>query len=331
MIKLRTEVDLRDFKRKMGYRHPSMMIGSCFAENIGNYLQELCFPIHVNPFGILYNPVSIANSLGFLIEGKRFTEQDLFYANGLFNSFFHHSKFSDMDPVNALKSINLQATIASEVLKNCSHLFITFGTSWVFRHKSSGVIVSNCHKLPAATFEHFRLSVAQITDAWLPLIGQLRSINPQLRIVFTVSPIRHLKDGAHANQLSKSILLIAIEDLISKEGNDLISYFPSYELVLDELRDYRFYASDMTHLSETAIDFVREKFTDAILDHEAKNIKAELEKILPSLKHRPMNINDTGYISFIDKQIEKLLIVQNKYPFVDVKLLIKKFFEKRAD
>lgn len=331
MIKLRTEIDIPEYKKKMGYRHPSMMIGSCFAENMGNYLQELCFPIQVNPFGILYNPVSIANSLGFLIEGKRFTEQDLFYANGLFNSFFHHSRFSDADPVNALKSINHQATAASDVLKKCSHLFITFGTSWVFRHKSSGVVVSNCHKIPAATFEHFRLSVVQITEAWLPLIGQLRSINPQLQIIFTVSPIRHLKDGAHENQLSKSTLLIAIEDLISKAGNDWISYFPSYELVLDELRDYRFYASDMTHLSETAVDFVREKFTATILDQEAKNISAELEKILPSLKHRPMNNNDNGYISFIDNQIEKLLLVQNKYPFVDVKLLIKKFFEKRAD
>lgn len=331
MIKLRTEVDLPDFKRKMGYRHPSMMIGSCFAENIGNYLQELCFPMQVNPFGILYNPVSIANSLGFLIDGKRFTEQDLFYSNGLYNSFFHHSRFSDPDPVNALKCINLQATEASDVLKNCSHLFITFGTSWVFRNKISGVVVSNCHKLPAVTFEHFRLSVAQITEAWIPLIGQLRSINPQLQIVFTVSPIRHLKDGAHENQLSKSTLLMATEELISRFGNDLISYFPSYELVLDELRDYRFYASDMTHLSEIAVDFIREKFTDAILDQEAKNISAEIGKILPSLKHRPMNNNDSGYVSFIDKQIEKTLLLQNNYPFVDVKLLIKKFFEKRAD
>lgn len=331
MIKLRTEVDLQEFKRKMGYRHPSMMIGSCFAENIGNYLQELCFPIQVNPFGILYNPVSIANSLGFLMDEKRFTEQDLFYSNGLYNSFFHHSRFSDPDPVNALKYINLQATEASDVLKNCSHLFITFGTSWVFKNKTSGVVVSNCHKLPASTFEHFRLSVAQITEAWIPLIGQLRSINPQLQIVFTVSPIRHLKDGAHGNQLSKSTLLMAIEELISRFGNDLISYFPSYEIVLDELRDYRFYASDMTHLSEIAVDFIREKFTDAMLDQEAKNISAELEKILPSLKHRPMNNNDSGYVSFIDKQIEKTLLLQNKYPFVDVKLLIRKFFEKRAD
>lgn len=331
MIKLRTEVDLPEFKRKLGYRHPSLMIGSCFAENMGNSLQELCFPIQVNPFGILYNPFSIANSLGFLIDGKRFTEQDLFYSNGLYNSFFHHSRFSNPDPVNALKYINLQATEASDVLINCSHLFITFGTSWVFRNKASGVVVSNCHKLPAATFEHFRLSVVQITETWIPLIGQLQRINPQLQIVFTVSPIRHLKDGAHENQLSKSTLLMAIDELISRFGKDLITYFPSYEFVLDELRDYRFYASDMTHLSDIAVDFVREKFTDAILDQEAKIISAELEKILPSLKHRPMNKNDSGYVSFIDKQIEKTDLLQNKYPFVDVKRLIKKFFEKRAD
>jgi hypothetical protein len=331
MIKFRTEVDLPDFKAKMGYRHPSMMIGSCFAENIGNYLQELCFPILVNPFGILYNPVSIANSLGLLIEGKRFTEQDLFFSDGLYHSFFHHGRFSGPDPVNVLKNINLQATEASDTLKNCHHLFITFGTSWVFQHKISGTIVSNCHKLPAATFERFRLSIAQITEIWIPLIGQLRKLNPKLELVFTVSPIRHFKDGAHDNQLSKSTLLMATEELISLFGNDLISYFPSYELVLDELRDYRFFATDMTHLSDVAVDFVREKFSGTILDQEAKNISAEFEKILLSLKHRPINVNDNGYVLFIDKQIEKTLQLQNKYPFVDVKKLLVKFFEKRAD
>ena len=331
MIKFRTEVELPKIAKKLGYRHQSMMIGSCFAENIGTYLQELCFPIMVNPFGILYNPVSIANSLELLISGKIFTEQDLFYSSGKYNSFSHHSRFSGSDPADTLAHINKQAAEAAGILKNCHHLFITFGTSWVFEHKTNGVVVSNCHKLPAATFNRYRLSVSQITETWFPLIDKMISLNPDLHLVFTVSPIRHLKDGAHENQLSKSTLLLATDELKCKYGSDVISYFPSYELLLDELRDYRFYASDMTHPSEVAIDFIREKFVSAILDNEAITVSSELEKILPALKHKSLNNNDKNYISFIENQIEKTDQLQIKYPYIDLKKVKKKLREKIAD
>jgi len=331
MINFRTEVEIPKFTNKMGYRHQSLMIGSCFAENIGEVLEELCFPIKVNPFGILYNPVSIANSLHILISGKKFTGQDLFYSNGLYNSFFHHSRFSDPDPVKALEQINAQTTEASAILQNCHHLFITFGTSWVFKHKVSGTIVSNCHKLPSATFDRYRLSVSQITESWIPLINEMRFLNPHLHLVFTISPIRHLKDGAHENQLSKSTLLLAVDELISYFGTDLISYFPSYELMLDELRDYRFYAGDMTHPSEVAIGFIREKFIASILDKEAITVSAELEKIVPALKHKKLNNNDESYITFIENQLEKTHQLQIKYPFVNFEKMIKKFHKKRAD
>ncbi len=331
MIKFSTEVELPKIVKKLSYRHQSMMIGSCFAENIGTYLQELCFPIMVNPFGILYNPVSIANSLDLLISGKIFTEQDLFYANGKYNSFSHHSRFSCSDPADTLAHINKQAAEASCILKNCHHLFITFGTSWVFQNTTNGVVVSNCHKLPAATFNRYRLSVSQITETWFPLIDKMISLNPDLHLIFTVSPIRHLKDGAHENQLSKSTLLLATDELKSKYGSDVISYFPSYELLLDELRDYRFYASEMTHPSEVAIDFIREKFVSAILNNEAKTVSSELEKILPALAHKSLNNNDKNYILFIENQIEKADQLQIKYPFVDLKKVKKKLREKIGD
>jgi len=305
-----------------------MMIGSCFAENIGTYLQELCFPIMVNPFGIVYNPISIANSLNLLLSGKKFAEQDLFYSNGLYNSFSHHSRFSGSDPDSTLSRINIQTNEASVILKNCHHLFITFGTSWVFEHKLKKVVVSNCHKLPASTFDRYRLSVSQITETWIPLIDEMRRNNSNLHLIFTVSPIRHLKDGAHENQLSKSTLLLAIDDLISRYGTETISYFPSYELVLDELRDYRFFASDMTHPSEVAIRFLQEKFAATFLDKEALAVSAELDKILPALKHKPLNINDNNYISFIESQIEKINQFQIKYPFIDLKKVNKKLQEK---
>jgi len=331
MIKLRTEVELPEFNLKMGYHHHSLMIGSCFAENIGNYLQERCLPVIVNPFGILYNPFSVADCLEQLMTQKKFEEDDLFFSNGLFNSFSHHGRFSGPDPGKVLSHINAEAAKALIHLKNATHLFVTFGTSWVFQLKESGKVVSNCHKLPAALFSHNRLSVEQITEIWIPLIGQLRINNPNLRIVFTVSPIRHLKDGAHENQLSKATLLLAIEALIANSGNDLISYFPSYEIVLDELRDYRFYATDMAHLSELATDYIREKFAGAILEQESQLIINEIDKLIQALKHKPFNPLEAGYISFIKAQHEKLDQLKIKYPFVDFNTLIRKFDEKILD
>lgn len=331
MIKFRTETEIPEFSKKMGYRHQSLMIGSCFAENIGIWLQDRCLPVVVNPFGILYNPISIANCLNLLITEKIFTNQELFFSNGVYNSFYHHSRFSESDPVKMVEQINRQAAEAYKTLKNSGHLFITFGTSWVFEHKMSGDIVSNCHKVPAATFNRYRLTVNQITDLWIPLIGAMKQLNPNLHLIFTVSPIRHLKDGAHENQLSKSTLLLAIDALISHFGKEVISYFPSYELLLDELRDYRFYAADMTHLSEIAIDFIRDKFVAAIIDSEANAILYEVDKILTALNHRPKNPENAGYVSFIGNQKEKLDQLQIKYPFIQFNGVNKKFNKKRVD
>ena len=331
MIKFSTEVKLPVFKKKMGYRDRSMMVGSCFAEKIGTYLDELCLPVMVNPFGVLYNPVSIANSLRLLLSDKKFTEQDLFYSDGLYHSFSHHSRFSGPDPVATLQGINFKINEATDILKNCHHLLVTFGTSWVFEHKLEGVVVSNCHKLPASTFNRYSLSVRQIAEEWMQLIDQMRSLNPDLHLIFTVSPIRHLSDGAHQNQLSKATLLLAIEELISRYGDEVISYFPAYEIVHDELRDYRFYASDMTHPSEVAVDFIREKFAAAILDSEALKIISELNIILAALKHKTMNSNNESYNSYIGKQIDKAHFLQTKYSFIDLESLIKKLLEKSVD
>jgi len=331
MIKFRTEVELPDFENKLGYRRQSMMIGSCFAGNIGNYLRDYCFPIVVNPFGILYNPISIANCLDFLLTGKKFTEHDLFFSNGLFNSFSHHGQFSGTDLNKTLQRMNSSAAEAFEVLKNCSHLFITFGTSWVFEHKATGNVVSNCHKLPASTFRHYRLSIEETTAVWVSLIEKLHQVNPDLQLVFTVSPIRHLKDGAHENQLSKSILLMVIEFLQSRFGNELVNYFPAYELVMDELRDYRFYATDMIHPAEVAVDFILEKFIVATLDAESRGVITDFAKILQALKHRVLDNSNMGYKAFILNQIEKANQLQVKYPFVDFKVVIEKLYEKISD
>ena len=328
MIKLITEVDLPVFTKKVGYRHQSMMMGSCFAENSGNHLLELCFPITVNPFGILYNPLSIANSLTTLVENKKFTGLDLFFHENQYHSFSHHSKFSGTDQVKMLDLINAKVKEGHNALKESSHLFVTFGTSWVFRNKESGKVISNCHKLPGILFDRYRLSVAHITEIWVPLIKQLVKLNPDLHIVFTVSPIRHLKDGAHDNQLSKSTLLLAIDDLINEFGTDNVSYFPSYELLLDELRDYRYYASDLTHPSDVAIELIREKFEMSLFDQEAKAISSEMGKLVRASKHRSQNFNNIGFQVFIKNNIEIAQKIQNKYSFIDIGSLIKNLKEK---
>lgn len=330
MLKLSTEVSLPEIPVKLSYRRKSMMMGSCFAESIGTKLQELCFPIDVNPFGILYNPVSIANSLEILLSGKLFGEDDLFYANGLWNSFYHHSRFSNTDKQECLTDINNRISEASKTLRESNLLFVTFGASWVFEDIRSGKIVSNCHKLPASTFNHYRLTSAQIADRWIKLIEKIFDVNPGLHLVFTVSPIRHLKDGLHENQVSKAILLVAEEELFNHFRKERVSYFPSYEIVLDELRDYRFYALDMVHMNEVAISFIREKVANVFIDQEDKKIAAEIEKLRQALDHRPLNAGSEDYKHFIEKQLEKATELNDKFNYLDLTLILDKFSLKRV-
>lgn len=330
MIKLSTEVSLPEMPEKLSYRRKSMMLGSCFAESIGTKLQDLCFPIDVNPFGILYNPVSIANSLEILMSGKIFGEEDLFYANGLWNSFYHHSRFSNINKQECLSVINNRITGGAGALKESNLLFVTFGTSWVFEDKSSKKVVSNCHKLPASDFNHFRLTSAQIVEIWIKLIEKIFDLNPAIQLVFTVSPIRHLKDGEHENQLSKAILLIAVDELIKRFEGERISYFPSYEIVLDELRDYRFYASDMVHMNEVAINLIREKVASVFIEPEDKKIALEIEKLRQALDHRPLNVVSEEYKHFIEKQMKKTLQLKDKFSYIDLKLILDEFSLKRV-
>ncbi|GAI96735.1 unnamed protein product, partial [marine sediment metagenome] len=230
-----------------------MFIGSCFTESIGGKLNDYKFPVDINPFGIIYNPSSVGKSLELLIGEKEFTIDDLFFYNGKWLSFFHHSSFSDKDPELCLSRINAKITESREFLKKAGFLFITFGTAWVFEWKESGETVSNCHKISALKFNHKLLAVEDILENYKTLIHKLLRFNPQLKIIFTVSPIRHWKDGAEGNQVSKAILLLSAHQLLKKFQS--VSYFPAYEIIMDDLRDYRFYSDDMIHLNSVAIDY----------------------------------------------------------------------------
>ena len=313
-----TKVEIPVSKEKISYEDKIMTLGSCFAQNIGKKMEEVWFDTIINPFGVLYNPVSIQKSIELLIENKTFTENDLFDYRGLWQSFSQSSLFSDITAEKCLIKINERYIPARDFLKKTDFLLITFGTSWVFEEKKTGNIVSNCHKLPANDFVRRRLTVEEIVSLYTKLFAKLRELFPKLKLVFSVSPIRHWKDGAHENNVSKSILLLAIEQLQKQFEN--VEYFPAYEIQMDELRDYRFYASDMFHPSDVAVDYIWKRFSETYFDNKTLKIKKELEQLYADLSHRPLQPNSEEFLLF-QKNIEnRKMKICTEYPFLKDKI-----------
>lgn len=273
MMKLQTPVADEPCKVGISYEDKIMMLGSCFTDNIGRQLVDYGFDVCVNPFGTLYNPVSILRSVERLISGTPFTAEDCVQIGAgdtRWCSFSHHTSFARASREEFLEHANMALKTAHEHFLSCSKVIITLGTSWCFRHKESDAIVSNCLKHPASEFFRERLSAAEVTDALRRIVElcceSSAGVCPK-QFIFTVSPIRHFKDGAHGNQISKSALLLGIDDLLAGLPADLsmnpfyfADYFPAYEIVMDELRDYRFYAEDMCHPTQQTVDYIRERF-----------------------------------------------------------------------
>lgn len=315
MSEFRTIIEISKSKKELNYSDKIMFLGSCFAENIGNLFLSRKFNALVNPFGIIYNPQSVANSLIAILDDKEFSEEDLIFNNGKWCSLYHHGKFSDVDKQTCLNKLNISRSKARLFLKETNFLVVTFGTSWVYEYIERSRIVSNCHKLPAKDFNRFRLTVDDIVDTYKDLIVKLRYFNPNIKVIFTVSPIRHLKDTAHGNQLSKSVLLLAIDELI--DNLPKIEYFPSYEIVMDELRDYRFYSDDMVHVSDVAVDYIWERFKDSHISSSSQLAMKEIFKFTKSLQHRPLSGDFIAYRDFLNKRLEKIELLEKKYADVD--------------
>jgi len=330
MINFRTEVSLPKVKKQLSYRQNALMIGSCFTENIGNYLKDHYFPVLTNPCGILYNPASMAICIDLLVNEIQIKSSDLFYANDLWNNFLFHSRYSHPNQQSALTGMNESLANASRQLRSASHLFLTFGTSWIYREKEHNTIVANCHKLHANRFSRDRLTVEDMTSLWIEKLDQLFAFQPDLCIVLTVSPIRHFKDGSFDNQVSKSGLFLLIDRLLSHFGTERISYFPSYEIIMDELRDYRFYAPDMLHLSEVATAFVQEKFNEVYLDNESREISFTVDKIVKSLEHKPFHRENSSYQDLLLKLELEVSILAKNHQGVDLNDLIIDIVQKRG-
>ena len=293
----------------------NMFLGSCFAENIGNKFIEHKFQVDLNPFGVLYNPESIYLSIKRLIENNPVGDEELFFHEGLHHSFSHHSSFSGTSKEACLQKINKQIALSVNNLKKTNRLFITFGTAYAYRLAETEQVVANCHKLPAKFFTRKRLSIQQIVESWEKLLADLFTINKELKLIFSVSPVRYWQDGVHENQLSKSILLLAIEELQMRFPDEIV-YFPAYELMLDELRDYRFYADDLFHLSEMAIQFIWERLVDTCMNEQTKQLIKEISKIRKSLYHKTFNYNNESYKQFISQTLLKTELLSAKTPYL---------------
>ncbi len=293
---------------------PPVMIGSCFAESIGSKLQQLKFDISLNPFGIVYHPLPAARNMERIISGKLYAPDELQLHQELWCSFDHHGRFSHPDSNVCLEQINAELRQARRQLSEANLLFVTFGTAWAYRRKADKRIVANCHRYPASDFERIRSDVDEIYDVWIATLTKLHRFNPNLQIVFTVSPIRHLRDGAHENQLSKAVLLLAVDKLIGATAS--AGYFSAYEIVLDDLRDYRFYDEDMTHPGTQAVNYIWQRFRECFMTKETQKLMQEVEEIVKASAHRPIH-RTSASVAFAEKSLEKIALLQQRLPQAD--------------
>lgn len=315
-MKLLTEVSLPDYPFTLNHRAPILMMGSCFTDNIGRLLERYLFPACINPFGVTYNPLSVKRGLEALMHKDAYGAEDLDRYNDLWFSFDHYTGFSAPDQAATLQNINHSFKEAKEALKQAGTLILTWGTSWVYRFNLTGEVVCNCHKIPAKKFTRTRLTTREIIASYESLLPELFEFNPKLKIIHTVSPVRHWKDGAHGNQLSKAALLLA-GDVLGRQFPQQFFYFPSYEIVMDELRDYRFYTEDMLHTSDQATRYIWEKFQEALISKSSREIISDLEPLLKMLEHRPLNRNREPALKMTTKMQEKREILKTKYPELD--------------
>lgn len=314
-MKFRTEIHIETSNRKLGYQTPMMFNGPCFTEYMSAQLMKGRLPLLSNPFGVLYNPVSVAHSLRLLMGSKKVTGADLVQHDRLWHSFFHHSRFSRPDKKELSQLIKNNCREAGVFLKKARFLFITWGTARVWVYNETGRVVSNCHKIPAIQFTRELLEPDEITALYRELIRELKTFNPQLEIVFTISPVRHWKDGAHGNQVSKSVLHLALQRLLQKED---VSYFPSYELLLDDLRDYRYYADDLIHPSESAIEYIWDKFSSVYMEADTRQLFREVEKVTKAAQHRPQTADTEGLKTFAGQMLRTIEKLTKLHPGLDL-------------
>jgi len=322
----------RKLSKLISYRDKLLLVGSCFTEHIGDALNDVKFRLLQNPNGILFDPVSVSKSLISYVSNSKYCEEDLFQLNEVWNSWQHHSRFSHIDKKEGLRIINESQQKAHEFLKTADWLIITLGTSFSYRlTEMAGSskappptggggwegAVANCHRAPAQWFTKHMLGIHEITESLDSCIHHLFRFNPELEIIFTVSPVRHIRDGIVDNNRSKARLIEAVHHMINKF--DRLHYFPAYEIVIDVLRDYRFYDIDLVHPNYMATDFVLQKFISSCVDDSSRELIEELRKIGVARRHKAFQPSTAAHKKFLESSAEKTRELQRRYPFLDLK------------
>lgn len=312
-----TPIPITKSDHPIDYNSKIISLGSCFAVNIGQKLDYFKFRNTTNPFGILFHPLALEKFIGYALQQKQFTDADIFQQNELWHCFDAHSDLSHSDEEVLLNNLNEACSLANSQLKKATHLIITLGTAWVYRNAASENLVANCHKVPQKEFTKELLSPEMIRQSLENIIASITKVNPDIKIIFTVSPVRHIKDGFTENQWSKANLISALLQVLNTEHHRWnTAYFPSYEIIMDELRDYRFYAEDMIHPSAVAIDYIWERFTEAYITPQAHETMKLADNIQKGLSHRPFNPDTEQHQQFLKKLNEKITLLQKQFPHI---------------
>lgn len=314
-MKLQTTVEVQTPQRQIDFQSQLLLVGSCFTENIGARLRAYKLSTFLNPCGIAYNPVSVLNSIQFLTGSKKMRSSDCILHNELWHSLHHHGSFSREKKDDLLTAAQLKMAQGKEAINNATHIFLTLGTAWVFRHIATNQLINNCHKLPTKEFQRQKLTLQEATALLHEMVAEIRKKNATAEVIFTVSPVRHSKDGLHENQLSKATLLLAIETVQQQYPN--ILYFPAYELALDELRDYRFFAEDFCHLNALGTSYIWEKFVACYITKAAQQHFPAIEKLQKSVQHKVQKPKSTQYQDFLKKVRMQIKELEEKLPFAD--------------
>lgn len=311
-MKFQTQIPIPKSDFPIDYNAKLLSLGSCFAENMGNKFEYFKFSISINPFGIIFNPISLEKLIVRSLHKKYFTLNDIFFHNEAWHCYEVHSELSNPNKEEFLKTLNELIDSTNQHINTLTHCLITLGTSWVYRHVETNQIVANCHKVPQKEFVKELLSIPQIETSLKNIIEEISTVNPNCKFIFTVSPVRHIKDGFVENNISKAHLIAALHS--SNFQLPTSNYFPSYEIMMDELRDYRFYTEDMLHPNQTAIDYIWIKFFENYVAEKEFEVMQQVCDIQKALHHRPFHPNSESHLKFLENLNKKINTLVKKHP-----------------
>ena len=316
MQSFRTKLSKIEWDFKIDYPSSHLLLGSCFSENIGVRLSKARFKTCLNPFGILYHPLVISRVVKRMINNETYTENDLLFRDERYISFDHHGKFNSSNKNDILAEINTGFTEGRDLLLSADYIYLTWGSAFAYTSDLiNGNVVSNCHKIPTKEFIRVKSSVSDITSEYKELVENIHSQNPKAKIILSLSPVKHLRDGLIENNRSKAVLLLAAEELANRF--DFVYYFPAFELVQDDLRDYRFYANDMAHPSEEAVEYIWNYFRESLWSSTANELYAKIRTLQQSFEHRPLHPSHSSYPIFLKNTLSKMQKLEEEFSFLD--------------